>query len=133
MWDAMGSGLGSPAGRRMLATGMLVGALAAPAQAESRGELLYATHCIGCHTAQVHWRDQKLATDWSSLKGQVRRWQAANSLGWSEADVLDVTRYLNDSFYRFAQTSDPLRSLGTSPRCSRSPTIASKARQAPAL
>lgn len=97
----------------LLATGILAGVLtfALPAQAESRGELLYATHCIGCHTAQVHWRDKTLATDWSSLKRQVRRWQAANSLGWSEADVVDVTRYLNDSFYRFAQTSDPLNSL----------------------
>lgn len=130
----MGSGPGKPAGRRMLATGMLVGALAlaAPAQAESRGELLYATHCIGCHTTQVHWRDQKLATDWSSLKGQVRRWQAANSLGWTESDVLDVTRYLNEGYYRFAQTSDPLSSLGTVTRSSRSPTIASRDRQAPA-
>jgi mono/diheme cytochrome c family protein len=131
MWNAMGSRQEGSAGQRMLATGMLIGALvlAPPAQAESRGELLYATHCIGCHTAQVHWREQKLVTDWSSLKAQVRRWQGANSLGWGEADVLDVTRYLNDSFYRFAQTSDPLSSLGgTSTDRGQFPEIASKAR-----
>lgn len=28
-----------------------------------RGELLYATHCIACHSDKVHWRDKKLVTD----------------------------------------------------------------------
>lgn len=40
---------------------------------ESRGELLYATHCNACHSAEVHWRKLKLATDWDSLVAQVRR------------------------------------------------------------
>jgi mono/diheme cytochrome c family protein len=34
---------------------------------EPRGELLYSTYCIGCHTAQIHWRDKTLATDWTIL------------------------------------------------------------------
>ena len=85
--------------------------LAASAQAESRGELLYATHCIACHTEQVHWRDQKLATNWNSLKAQVRRWQAAAQLGWSDDDILEVTRHLNQRFYGFEPTSDPVGSL----------------------
>jgi hypothetical protein len=76
--------------------------------AESRGELLYSTHCIACHTLQRHWRDGNLATNWSSLRAEVRRWQATAMLQWSEEDVLDVTRYLNDSFYRFPQASGPL-------------------------
>ena len=87
-------------------------ALAASAQAESRGELLYATHCIACHTAQVHWRDQKLATDWNSLKAQVRRWQAAAQLGWSDDDIVEVTSYLNQRFYRFT-TSPPFMTKDT--------------------
>ena len=80
-------------------------AIALPARAESRGELLYSTHCIACHTSQMHWRDKKLATDWDSLKAQVQRWQSGALLGWSEQDVLEVTRYLNDTFYRFPQSS----------------------------
>ena len=90
------------------ATRVLVSALvlAAPARAaESRGELLYSTHCIACHTSQGHWRDGKLATNWSSLRAEVRRWQATAMLQWSEEDVLDVTRYLNDTFYRFPASS----------------------------
>src|SRR5574338_705145 len=34
----------------------------------TRGELLYSTHCIACHSAQVHWREKKLATDWATLR-----------------------------------------------------------------
>ncbi|MGZ8983596.1 MAG: hypothetical protein ACXW11_06535 [Methylotenera sp.] len=28
-----------------------------------RGELLYSTYCNACHTLDVHWCEQKLATD----------------------------------------------------------------------
>lgn len=75
--------------------------LAAPAQAQSRGELLYTTHCIACHGTQIHWRDKRLATNWGSLLVQVRRWQANAALGWTEEDVLQVARHLNDTIYRF--------------------------------
>jgi mono/diheme cytochrome c family protein len=80
--------------------------LAPPASAQSRGELLYTTHCISCHTTQMHWRDNKTATDWTSLKAQVRRWQDATSLGWNDADILEVARHLNETIYRFEQTGD---------------------------
>lgn len=72
----------------------------------SRGQALYNTHCIACHTTQVHWRDARLATNWDSLKREVRRWQAANALAWNEADVVQVARHLNDTIYRYPQTSD---------------------------
>lgn len=96
---------------------VLCGALmvAASARAQSRGELLYSTHCIACHTAQVHWRDQRVATDWASLKSQVRRWQGVASLAWNEDDVLEVTRHLNDSIYRFERAPGPLSLLGRRP------------------
>lgn len=67
----------------------------------SRGELLYSTHCIGCHSTQMHWRDKKVAKNWDSLKTEVGRWQRASGLGWSEEDVTDVARYLNTLHYRF--------------------------------
>jgi hypothetical protein len=78
-------------------------ALADPTHSPSRGELLYSTHCIACHTARVHWRDKKQATDWDSLEKQVRRWQAAGMLQWNEDDINEVTRHLNDSYYHFAR------------------------------
>lgn len=75
------------------------------AWAQSRGELLYSTHCVSCHTSEMHWRDNKAAIDWVSLKFQVQRWQSAASLGWSESDVHDVATYLNESIYRYTATS----------------------------
>ncbi|HUF22184.1 MAG TPA: hypothetical protein VMP00_15700, partial [Burkholderiales bacterium] len=71
---------------------------------ELRGELLYSTHCIACHTTQAHWRNDRLATDWTSLKFQVKRWQANIALGWSEDDVTAVASYLNGLFYHFPAT-----------------------------
>jgi len=85
-------------------------AIAPAAFAQSRGELLYTTHCGACHSSEVHWRNNKAATDWTSLRTQVKRWQEAASLAWSDDDILDVTRYLNQSIYHFAQTADRVSS-----------------------
>jgi len=80
---------------------------AAPAAAQTappaatRGELLYSTHCIACHTQQVHWREQKLATDWRTLKEQVDRWQQRERLGWPDDDITEVARHLNDTVYGY--------------------------------
>ncbi len=65
------------------------------------GELLYNTHCIGCHNEQVHWRDKKIAKDWPGLQAEVRRWQRTSGLRWSNEDVVAVTRYLNALHYHY--------------------------------
>lgn len=67
----------------------------------TRGELLYTTHCVACHNARVHWRDKRLVTDWNSLRAQVRRWQGVQELGWNEADITAVARYLNTFYYEY--------------------------------
>jgi mono/diheme cytochrome c family protein len=87
--------------------------VAAPtALAQSRGELLYTTHCIACHTTEMHWRDKRSASNWLSLKAQVRLWQDAASLAWTDSDILDVAHYLNATIYRFEQTADQLSLSG---------------------
>ena len=40
--------------------------LSPPSWAQSRGELLYITHCVACHRTQIHWRDKRQVVDWSS-------------------------------------------------------------------
>lgn len=65
------------------------------------GEALYSLHCLECHTSQVHWRDKRLATNWDTLRAQVRRWEGNLRLNWSEREVDDVARYLNTYFYRY--------------------------------
>ena len=74
----------------------------APAIASpSRGELLYTTHCVACHTKQVHWRDRRLVTDFASLVAQTGRWQKNTGLDWSSEEILDVVLHLNATIYRF--------------------------------
>lgn len=89
--------------RSVLLAAVFLSCAAAQAQTAppTRGQLLYETHCIECHTTQMHWRDQRLARDWGTLKVQVRRFQDIAGLGWSDEDVTAVTRYLNDTIYRF--------------------------------
>lgn len=93
----------------LLGACILVGAtvLGSAAAAQSRGERLYTTRCVACHTTQVHWRERRLATDWDSLQAQVTRWQAMGRLNWSQEDIAAVTRYLNESFYGFKSPSGP--------------------------
>jgi mono/diheme cytochrome c family protein len=68
----------------------------------ARGELLYSTHCVACHGAQIHWRDKKLAKNWASLKVEVDRWQRLAALGWNNDEIEDVARYLNAVYYHFS-------------------------------
>ena len=79
---------------------------AQPLPVQTRGELLYTTHCISCHTKQMHWRNDKQAHNWDSLKFQVRRWQGNAGLQWSEADITEVARYLNETIYRYPPPPD---------------------------
>ncbi len=96
---------------RAIITLLSCGLFAAPAaMGQSRGELLYTTHCISCHTTEMHWRDNRAARNWPALKAQVRRWQDAASLAWGDSDILDVSRYLNETIYHFEQTADPVSS-----------------------
>jgi mono/diheme cytochrome c family protein len=77
------------------------GAADAPA---ARGQLLYETHCIACHSTQMHWRDQRRVDSWASLLAQVGQWQARERLNWSHEDIEAVARHLDRSIYRLPDT-----------------------------
>jgi mono/diheme cytochrome c family protein len=77
------------------------------AAAQSRGELLYTTHCLACHTEQQHWRNKRQVVDWPSLLAQVRLWQGNSALAWGDDDVDQVAQYLNDAYYGFAPPLQP--------------------------
>lgn len=86
--------------------------------APGTGEALYDLHCSGCHSAQVHWRDNKLATNWATLRAQVRRWQGNQNLQWSDGDIDAVSRHLNTLYYRYPVDGNVvgLATEGSSPR-----------------
>ena len=70
-----------------------------------RGELLYSTHCVDCHTTQMHWRDKKVARDLNGLRAQVVRWQGNVGRNWDASEIGDVVDYLNRTFYKFPARS----------------------------
>jgi mono/diheme cytochrome c family protein len=85
-----------------LLTLMHAGVMAQTGEAAvTRGALLYQNHCAACHTEQMHWREQRQARDWNSLRALVRRWQGEARVSWNDADIEAVTRHLNDTIYRF--------------------------------
>lgn len=77
-----------------------------PKADEARGELIYSTYCVGCHTTQVHWREKRLATDWTSLLAQCRRWQRNSGLSLGEDDIAAIARHLNALYYRYPMTDN---------------------------
>ncbi len=72
----------------------------------TRGALLYENHCGTCHSEQMHWRSQRRAHDWNSLRGLVRQWQGEARLDWSKEDIDAVARHLNDTIYHFPAPAD---------------------------
>ena len=84
-----------------LAAGLDAAGAASKTADEGVGALLYSTHCVGCHTAQVHWRAGKRVTNAAALRAEVRRWQDKVGLGWSDDEIAAVAQYLNTLHYHF--------------------------------
>ena len=97
------------------------------AGAQTRGELLYATHCHTCHTAQMHWREKKQAKDWASLQVWVRFWQGNAQLGWSDEDIVQVAKHLNAAYYRFPVPATHARDAGAAAKWARAAPPRTKA------
>jgi mono/diheme cytochrome c family protein len=93
-------------GLRMLAAVMLLATMAggtgtASAADLERGRLLYDNHCQFCHSRQVHGRMDRWAGTRVELRAIVDLWQRNDRLRWSDADIDDVTAYLNATQYKF--------------------------------
>jgi hypothetical protein len=84
------------------ALAMAFGAGRADAADPVRGGALYELRCGICHSASVHGRTKRLATDFTEIRQQVIRWSENLGLDWDHDDVDDVTVYLNGRYYRYA-------------------------------
>lgn len=98
---------------------------------ETTGRMLYTAQCNGCHRAQIHWRDKRIARDWVTLVQEVRRWQQNSGLAWSEDEILAVARYLNATWYRFPAVPGRELASQTTPRDESRSTVARRANRAP--
>lgn len=75
----------------------------AAAQNAERGRQLFELGCRGCHGGSVFSRPGRIARDVAGIRQQVRRWRDNAGLPWSEAEIDDVTAFLNRAHYKFAQ------------------------------
>lgn len=66
-----------------------------------RGGQLYQVQCGNCHSASVHGRSKRIASEFAEIRKQVIRWSENLGLGWSTEDVDDVAVYLNGRYYRY--------------------------------
>jgi cytochrome c len=74
-----------------------------PAEAVDRGQALYENHCVTCHDATVHTRDSRRVQNRGDLQLYVSTWSYHAQLGWSREEIIDVTDYLDRSYYRFTE------------------------------
>jgi len=81
-----------------------VGAWAGGQETPSGAEL-HATHCTRCHDAGMYKRPQRLVNSYAELRKRVQDCELGAELGWFEEEVDAVVGYLNDTFYKFPDTS----------------------------
>jgi hypothetical protein len=75
----------------------------AAGQDNDRARLLYENHCQLCHEDWAHTRDQRRVRTIDGLRRQVSSWSMHAGLSWSEEDIDQVTRYLNERFYQLSE------------------------------
>lgn len=77
--------------------------ISASAQADDldQGQLLYDFACDACHDRSVHRRASRKAKTFGELREFVRRWSGEMGTQWSDQEIDEVARYLNDKYYHF--------------------------------
>ena len=66
-----------------------------------KGKKLYEAKCHGCHDTRIHTRPNRIIHTYSDLVNRVKFCDSASKAGFSDADMADVTDYLNTTFYKF--------------------------------
>ncbi len=66
-----------------------------------RGRMLYENNCLQCHESQVHIREKRKVQSLKDLEEQIIRWSKEIKLAWRGEEIRDVSRFLNQAFYKF--------------------------------
>jgi mono/diheme cytochrome c family protein len=88
-----------------LLTGSLTAVSALAADVE-QGKKLYTERCGGCHDTKVHTRPNRIIHTYEDLVNRVRFCDNAAKAGLTDDQILDVSEYLNDTFYKFLKVKD---------------------------
>ena len=65
------------------------------------GKKIYESKCGGCHDTRVHTRPNRIVHTYEDLVNRVRFCDANAKTSFTESDILDVSEYLNNEFYKF--------------------------------
>ena len=79
---------------------VLLGLTTFAANAE-HGKKIYESKCGGCHDTRVHTRPNRIVHTYEDLVNRVRFCDANAKTSFTESDILDVSEYLNNEFYKF--------------------------------
>ena len=94
--------------KKLIAATILVGFFSAAAQAESmllgdvaKGKKLHEGACTQCHGSEVYTRKDHRVKSVEGLIGQVNMCNQNLARNYSDNQLNDLVKYLNDSFYKF--------------------------------
>jgi len=65
------------------------------------GKKLYEAKCGGCHDTRVHTRPNRIIHTYEDLVNRVKFCDTNAKTNFKESDILDVSEYLNEEFYKF--------------------------------
>lgn len=72
-----------------------------PAAEMNSGKAIHDANCISCHDSGVYTRADHKMQDFTQLAAQVRRCDANLGTRLFDEDLVKVTEYLNDTYYKF--------------------------------
>lgn len=67
----------------------------------NRGKLVYESRCVACHADSVHKRESRKAKEYDDIRAIVRARGEGTTRDWTAEDTEDVSRYLNERYYKF--------------------------------
>jgi len=67
----------------------------------NHGKKLYTEKCGGCHDTRVHTRPNRIVHTYEDLVNRVRFCDTNAKTNFTEKDILDISEYLNNDFYKF--------------------------------
>jgi cytochrome c553 len=65
------------------------------------GKRLHDANCTGCHNTAVYTRKDRSVQSLAGLKQQLMACSHMAKKEFSPTEMQDITKYLNDEFYRF--------------------------------
>ena len=94
--------------KKSMIAALVMASLAQGAQAASmlpgdaaKGKKLVEAGCTSCHGSEVYTRKDRKVKSVEGLMGQVGKCNANLARNYSDAQLNDVVKHLNDAYYKF--------------------------------